>query len=137
MGASKQASPVRVTAKVFAETVQRLYDEVFMGPPSGVGIDRDALRVAHKDCVAAYDALAVAWAEKDEALEALELERRRDETKATDVAAVNELFRLLSLPASQKAENHQELVVAANNACGAARIIMLEAWEGEDEPWQR
>lgn len=66
-----------------------------------------------------------------------ELERRRDETKTTYLAAVNELFRLLSLSAAEKGQNHKELVAAANDACGTARVAMLKVWEGDDESWQR
>lgn len=86
---------------------------------------------------AVEDAIMLAYGPEDDAEdEAVQLQRQA-ESKAAYLTAVNELFRLLGLPASEKSENHRELVAAANNACGAARVLMLEAWEGEDEPWQR
>jgi hypothetical protein len=39
---------------------------------------------------------------------------------------------VLALPAEEKTENHRELVMAANNECGRTRLIMIQAWEGEE-----
>lgn len=64
-------------------------------------------------------------------------EHHEAKAKVEYLAAVRELFRLLELPADQKTPDHRKLLMAANDACGAARVVMLAQCEGEDVPWQR
>lgn len=63
-------------------------------------------------------------------------EKHEAKTKAAYLAAIEELFRLLEMPADQKTPDHRKLLMAANDACGTARTAMLAAWEGE-QSWPR
>lgn len=63
-------------------------------------------------------------------------EQQQDEAKAVYLAAVKELFRLLELPNDQKTEDHRKLLMDANDACGRARVAMLETFEGSTK-WHR
>ena len=53
------------------------------------------------------------------------------ETKATYIAAVQDLFALLALSDADKGPDHKAQVMEANNACGITRLAMIEAWEGD------
>lgn len=56
---------------------------------------------------------------------------RKNQTKADYIAAIQELFSLLAVPADQRTEDHRARLMAANNECGRTRLIMIEVWEGE------
>lgn len=63
-------------------------------------------------------------------------EQEQDEAKATYMAAVRELFRLLELPKDQQPEDYRQLLMKANDECGRTRVAMLATFEGATR-WPR